>query len=131
MFENMWLETWGAVRQGIDQEGHAAALAQLALGAGSLGDWERATIAAEEALKIGRARKEAPIVHTVESILGSINGSIITDGALHQVFKDLSRKPRHPNNLASQFVPELANAMKARRDGAPESPTRALIEAES
>ena len=131
MFENMWLESWGVIRQSFDQEGHAAALAQLALGAGSLSDWERAIIAAEEALRIGRARKEAPIVHIVESILQSVTGSIITDGALEEVFKDLSRKTQHPNDLAAQFVPELAHAMKARRDGAPESPTRALIEAES
>ena len=131
MFESMWLESWGVIRQSVDQEGHAAALAQLALGAGSLGDWERAIIAAEGSLKIGRVRKEAPIVQIVETILRSVTGSIITDGALEEVFKDVSRKGQHPNDLAAQFVPELANAMRARRDGAPESPTRALIEVES
>jgi tetratricopeptide (TPR) repeat protein len=128
LFESMWLESWGVIRQSFDQEGHAAALTQLALGAGSLSDWERTSIAATEALKIGRARKEAPIVHFVESILTSVNGSLINDSALHVIFKDLSRQAEHTNDLATEFAPELANAMRARRDGAPESPTRALMQ---
>ncbi|HLL48304.1 MAG TPA: tetratricopeptide repeat protein [Longimicrobiaceae bacterium] len=128
MFESMWLESWGVIRQSFDQEGHAAALTQLALGAGSINDWDRSSIAAREALKIGQAREEAASVHIAESILGTVNRSLITDGALQEVFKDLSRKAQKPNDLATEFAPELANAMRARRDGAPESPTRALIQ---
>lgn len=126
-FERTWIEAWGTIRQAIDQQGHAAALTQLALGAGSLGDWERAIFSAQEALKIARSRKEGPVVVVAEAILESLRVEVISDTAIQEVFKDLSRT-EESDDAATWLAAELANAMRARRDGAPESPARALLE---
>ena len=130
VFESMWLEAWGMMRQSVDQEGHAAALVQLSFGAGNIGDWERAGLAAEEALVIARQRREAAVIQVAESIHRCVRGEIISDIAIQNIFKDLTRHIQKPNDGAADLAVELANAMRARRDGAPESPTRALIEAE-
>lgn len=129
VFEGMWLEAWGMMRQSADLEGHAAALVQLSFGAGSVGAWDRAGLAAEEALRIARQRREAAVVQTAESILTVVRADLISDVAIQTVFKDIPRRVQ-PDQGASDLAAELANAMRARRDGAPESPTRALIEAE-
>lgn len=131
LFESMWLDTWGVMRQSVDQEGHAAALVQLALGAGTLGDWDRAAIAAEEGQKIALLRRESPVVQIADAILDSLRAEVISDSALRRVFKDIGKKVTEPDNLAADFISELAFAMRSRRDGAPESPTRGLIEIEA
>ncbi len=131
VFESMWLEAWGMMRQSIDHEGHAAALVQLSFGAGSVGDWERVGLAAEEALRIARRRREAAVIQVAESIQSCVRADLISDVAIKNIFKDITRRVQPPIDGAADLAAELANAMRTRRDGAPESPTRALIEAES
>jgi tetratricopeptide (TPR) repeat protein len=125
-FERSWIDVWVAVRQGIDRQGHAAALTQLALGAGTLGDWDRANLAADEALKVARNRMEEPVILIAEGILDSLRQDVISDEALRAVFKDLARA-NGSSEAAADLAVEFEHAMRARRDGAPESPTRALV----
>jgi hypothetical protein len=130
MFEHMWTQTYTLIRQQISRQGHAAALTQLALGAGNLEMWERASLAAGEALDIARERKEGELVVLAESILIAIQNGVIEDDAFRGVFRDRlhsnqESREEHATNLAAEF----ANAMRARRDNAPESPTHALVHA--
>ncbi len=128
MFENMWIEAWAMFRQHGARSGHAGALTQLALGAGTLGDWDRAVIAAGEARSVARERQETELLVAAETILEALDTDVLSDDALERVFKDRYRVSRSgQEGEAIELSAEFANAVRARRDGAPESPTRALI----
>lgn len=131
-FELMWLECWTLMSQHSGQDGHAGALTQLALGAGTLGDWERAHLAATEASRLARKRKEGEMLVLAESILQAVANGIIADDAVEHIFKDRARQVESSlQQAALEVATSLSYAMRARRDGAPQSPTRALIVAES
>ncbi|MBV9772583.1 MAG: hypothetical protein JO040_01450 [Gemmatimonadetes bacterium] len=128
VFEGMWVETWALIRQQLSRQGHAAALTQLALGAGNLGHWERALLAAGEALKVARQRKEAEAVLTSEEILNVLNDGVLRDERILEIFKDRRYSPEmKADEESTDLTVQFANAMRARRDDAPESPTRALL----
>jgi len=127
VFENMWNETWALMRQQPSRERHAASLTQLALAAGNFGYWERARIAADEALHVAEERKEGEMIFLAETILETVRSNVIAEDRMRQVFRDRQHmldggKDEHAASLAS----ELANAMWARRDGAPLGPAGAL-----
>lgn len=127
VFENMWIETWGLLRDQVSTQGHAGALIQLAYAAGTLGFWQRAQIAATEALRVAGDRKEGQMIAAAAAILETIDRGVVEDD-LHTVFRDR----RHTTQSGDEDSPldfafELTDAMRARRDGGPESPTRALI----
>ncbi|HEX7241086.1 MAG TPA: hypothetical protein VF263_12510 [Longimicrobiaceae bacterium] len=128
VFEGMWIETWAMMRQQPLRHRHAAALTQLALAAGNLGWWERAGIAAAEALQVARLRREGELILLAESIQAAVQAGVIAEDAIRNVFRD-SRHPRSKERDVS--VADLASiftsAMRVRRDGAPEGPTRTLI----
>lgn len=127
-FESMWTECWAMLRQQISRQGHAASLVQLALGAGTLGYWERAELAAQEALVVARERKESEAVIVAEGILKALEGNVIRDEQITVTFKDRVRPSEvQPDEASSDLTALFANAMRARRDNAPESPTHALI----
>lgn len=128
VFESSWIDVWRIVCQSMNQEGHAAALVQVARGAGNLGYWDRAELAAREALAIARRRKEGEIIIAAEAILNAVTLDLIGDSTIDEVFKDRRRSMTH-DDQASELASLLANAMRARRDGAPESPTHALVHA--
>lgn len=128
MFEQMWTQTYTLIRQQISRQGHAASLVQLALGAGTLGYWERAELAAQEALAVARQRKESEAVIVAEGILKAFEGNVIRDEQITETFKDRVRPPgSQPDEASSDLTALFANAMRARRDNAPESPTHALV----
>lgn len=128
VFEGAWIETWTLLRQQTGQYGHSAGLVQLALGAVSFGDWERAAYAASEAVRIARERNEAQVRLAAEAILEALDGGVINDETIRTIFKDELRQPigAQPPE-AGDLVVELASAMRVRRDGAPESPARAPV----
>lgn len=131
-FELMWLECWTLMSQHSGQVGHAGALTQLALAAGTLGDWDRAHLAAEEANRLATERREGEILVLAGSILQAVANGIIADDAVRHIFKDRSRQVEADlQQAATDIATSLSHAMRARRDGAPKSPTRALIEAKS
>lgn len=126
VFEGMWIETWAAVRQQRTQDGHASALIQLAYGAGSLGFWDRARIAASRALEVARERREGEMTIAAESILDAIRNGVIAEEAMSRVFRDRGYASGRQDEGTAVLASEIANAMRVRRDGAPESPIRTL-----
>ncbi|MEW5929859.1 MAG: hypothetical protein AB1941_20595 [Gemmatimonadota bacterium] len=123
MFEEMWVESWATIRHQSTRECHAAALTQLALAAGSVADWERARMAAAEALRVARAREEGEIILIAESILEAVCSDVIAEEAVHTVFRD--RRARPPGLRGDDTVAlatELTGAMRVRRDEAPLGP---------
>lgn len=123
LFEEMWIQTWTVIRQQPSQSFHSAAFTQMALGAGSIGDWERARMAATEAYRIARERQESEALFVAESILQAVRSDVIAEEAIQSVFRDRQRPTvlwmsDHAPDLAS----ELTGAMRVRRDGAPHGP---------
>jgi tetratricopeptide (TPR) repeat protein len=127
VFENMWNEAWAMIRAQSTRDGHAASLVQLALGAGTFGLWDRAEIAAAEALVIARERKEGEAIITAEGILNALQGGVIAEYAMNSIFKDRIHAGKGDDSCAADMVADFATAMRARQDDAPESPTRALV----
>ncbi len=130
-FEGMWIEAWSLIRQQVTRQGHAAALVQLALGAGNLGQWERSAFAAAEALSVARERKESEAIIAAAAIVEALNQNVICDDSVAKVFKDRRRMiptpAAHADVEVDELTVQLAHAMRARRDNGPESPTRALV----
>lgn len=126
VFESTWIDVWTIVQHQANQEGHAAALIQIARGAGNLGSWDRAEFAAREALAIARDRKEGEMLVAADAIINAVTQDLITDEIILEVFKDRRRSMTN-NDQSSELASLLSNAMRARRDGAPESPTHALV----
>lgn len=122
-YEAMWIETWSAVRHQPVQNGHAAALTQLALGAGNLGHWERAELAASEALGIARERREGEAIILADSILEAVRNGVIAEEKIRTVFLDRRQADQGKRNeeIAS-LASELTEAMGVRRDDAPQGP---------
>lgn len=123
MFEEMWVESWATVRHQSTRDFHAAALTQLALAAGSVADWERARMAAGEALRVARAREEGEMILLAESILEAVRSDVIAEEAVHTVFRDRRARPsglRGADTVA--LATELTGAMRVRRDEAPHGP---------
>jgi hypothetical protein len=123
----MWNEAWAMIRAQSTRDGHAASLVQLALGAGTFGLWDRAEIAAAEALVIARERKEGEAIITAEGILNTLQGGVIAEYAMNSIFKDRIHAGKRDDSCAADMVADFATAMRARQDDAPESPTRALV----
>ena len=127
LYESAWLETWALMRQQMSREGHAGALTQLALAAGNSGDWDRARTAAREARRVAEAREEHQMVFLAESIVAALPADDGTTPAAEAVFIDRTRMSQ-PRDDASfpDLEDDFAEAMRTRRDEAPQSPTRAI-----
>ena len=128
VFESAWAETLVLMRQQTSREGHAVAMIHLAMAAGSLGQWNRSLVAAGDGFRIARERHESEFVIRAEAIQDALQSGIEVEGSAPSVFPD---RTRTPNPFLSELVAEtgdaLVGAMRARRDGAPESPTRAYV----
>jgi tetratricopeptide (TPR) repeat protein len=74
VFGALWGETWRLVDEYEDGEGVAEALAILAEGAAALGDPDRAQVAATQALKTAKLRKENEHRFAAERVLESLRG---------------------------------------------------------
>lgn len=127
IFEAMWIETWSAIRQQPVRAGHAGALIQLAYGAGNLGYWNRAALAASEAVGVARERKEGEMLIVAEGILGAVRTGIIAEEAAREVFKDRRFTPATGDEVSITLAAELAGAMGVRRDDAPSGPARTRL----
>lgn len=129
VFESAWNETWALVRQNPLQIGHAGALVEIALGAGTLGLWERAGVAASEALRIARQREEGEQIINAELILDAVQNVGVDDlTGIRTVFRDRDRTTNADLDVEVTTTSDvLYGAMRTRRDDAPEGPTRALL----
>jgi tetratricopeptide (TPR) repeat protein len=127
IFESAWTEAWGMMRQQPSKHGHAAALVQLALGSGTLGFWDRAELAAGEALRIARERQENEYVLQAEAMLDAVRFGAVADDEITRVFQD---RQRPANRLLVEVVTAtndaLVSAMRERRDDAPVGPASRL-----
>lgn len=131
VFETMWIETWAIMRQQSVRYGHAGALIQLAYGAGNLGFWSRAQIAATEAFRVARERKEGEMIIAAEAILDAVRNGVIAEDSARAIFRDRSRAPREIlDHVVSDLASELTHAMRVRRDEAPAGPAATLAPGE-
>ena len=73
-FEHAWEASW-EMMNAQQAEGHAEALLELARGAASRKDWDRAEIAAKHAITVARERDEARIEIAAESVVEAIQSS--------------------------------------------------------
>jgi tetratricopeptide (TPR) repeat protein len=130
VFEKAWIEGWTLITTSPSREGHAPALLQMAMGAASVGAWERVEIAAERALMIARDRREGSEILMAEAMLNALAGDRSEEEKMFDAFPDLRRLQEvsrdQPFERADDLVTEVVLALRARRDGAPESPVRAL-----
>ncbi len=124
VFENLWIETWTVLRQQPVQTGHAGALIQLAYGAGNLGYWDRASLAAQEAFSIARERKEGEMILLAESILEAVRSGLVAEEGVRAAFRDRQRPA--VDEETAVFASELTNAMRVRQDDAPAGPAHTL-----
>ncbi|MBV9773175.1 MAG: hypothetical protein JO040_04460 [Gemmatimonadetes bacterium] len=123
VFEAMWIESWSMMRQQPLRDGHAAALIQLAYGAGNMEAWDRAQIAAVEAVAVARERKEGEMMIVAESILNAVTKGVIVDEVVRSTFKDRQhQQPAGNSGDSVELASQLTNAMRVRRDDAPKGP---------
>jgi hypothetical protein len=80
-FEDAWSQVWEGVDEGEAPEGAAEALVELARGAASLADWERAEKAAARALEVATGRGEAKARLSAETVLESARGRTATEAS--------------------------------------------------
>lgn len=125
VFEAAWNETWAAMRQQVSRERHAAVLTQLALGASRFGHWERACLAAEEALSVAQERGEGEMIFLAESILETARGSVIVEERVCSLFSG-REGDRSSDYEGAELATELTHAMRVRADDAPSGPARTL-----
>jgi tetratricopeptide (TPR) repeat protein len=74
VFQEAWMQVWTAFDKGTGPFISAEALLELAHGAVSLGDWDRAELAAGRAHDIARERREGRIQLAAESLLDAVRG---------------------------------------------------------
>jgi tetratricopeptide (TPR) repeat protein len=72
LFEQAWEEVWSGIEGCAPAEGHAEACLELARGAASLKEWDRAEEAASRARALASARKEFRIEFEAEAVLASV-----------------------------------------------------------
>jgi len=78
-FDDTWSQVWEGVAGGDAPEGAAGVLVDLARGALSLGDWERAEAAARRALEVAGERGEAKARLAAEGVLESARSREATE----------------------------------------------------
>ncbi|MDB4949111.1 MAG: hypothetical protein JWM27_1760 [Gemmatimonadetes bacterium] len=81
VFRKTWIETSRLVREPSVTPVLAQALVELATGAASLGEWDRAEQSAERALEVAQQRGENKVAARAESILESVRRGRQVDAA--------------------------------------------------
>ena len=81
LFDDAWIQVREGVDDGEAREGAAEALVELARGAASLADWERAEAAAARALEVAVERGEAKARLSAETVLESVRGRTATEAS--------------------------------------------------
>jgi tetratricopeptide (TPR) repeat protein len=105
-FNEAWSETWERAEQEPEREGTAQALLDLARGAASLGEWERADVALARAQAIALMRREAQVQISAEAVRESVR-----NGHLAQTAPERSVPPAEVlDPLASEFISSLEAA---------------------
>lgn len=131
IYELAWLEAHAYMRRQDTEDGHAAAFGQMALASLAFMQLERARQAASHSLEIARRRREGRVALMAEQILDALKDGVPAPERMKELFPaftleevETSRAERERNE---DFAASLGNALRAREDGAPESPVRALV----
>lgn len=111
VFEDSWRIAMRLLQSQHAAQSSAAALVDMAKGAMSLGEWDRAESAVHRALEVARERAEAGRIHQAESVLESIR-------AEQKLAEKLAGEPRHPapkqvGRLAADFVDAMQTGVGA------------------
>jgi Anaphase-promoting complex subunit 5 len=72
LFEQTWDEVWDRMSRTQKLENAGTVMLELAHGAATLGEYERAERAAERAVQVARERAEAKTLLTAESVLDQV-----------------------------------------------------------
>ncbi|HEX7240665.1 MAG TPA: hypothetical protein VF263_10385 [Longimicrobiaceae bacterium] len=131
VYEASWLEAYACMLGQDSEDGHAAAFGQLALASVAAMQLERARRAARLSLDVARRRREPRLAAMAESLLDAIRAGLPGPERMKELFPALVlgevRTGRAEAERDEEFVSYLGSALRAREDGAPESPVRALV----
>lgn len=131
IYELTWPEAYAYIRRQDTEDGHAAAFCQLALAALASMQLERARQAATLCLNVAERRREAYSVFMAEQILDALNDGLPAPEKMKELFPSFTLNEFEVNPVQrardEDFAVHLGIAIRARRDGAPESPVRALV----
>jgi tetratricopeptide (TPR) repeat protein len=107
-FREAWVECFDLLHNAAVDERAAQGLLDLAYGAASLGLWDKAEMAAREALEIGSRRQEAKIRLTAESVIESVRHHRGLETRRRAAEAD--EKAAADASLAEEFVRSLQTA---------------------
>jgi tetratricopeptide (TPR) repeat protein len=82
VYEQVWDELWRTTARQDRAEGNTEACLELARGAASLRQWERARNAAARAVELAEIRKEGRIIFAAEALLQSVRHSCAVENRL-------------------------------------------------
>lgn len=105
-FRKMWNETMKLTREPDAQPEVANSLLEMARGAASLGEWDRAEQTAERAVTIATERREAAVVVRAESLLDSIRSGRSVEKA---IAARAGRSSDQADALANEMVRSLGS----------------------
>ena len=108
VFRRQWVETIRLTKEPDYETRAADALLELAQGASSLGEWDRAEQAAERALELAQERGEPKVIVRAEWVLDSVRAGRRAEKAAAQA---TSTSSRSGDALAEQFVHSLTAAV--------------------
>jgi tetratricopeptide (TPR) repeat protein len=109
-FRKMWNETIKLTREPEAAPVVANSLLEMARGAASLGEWDRAEQVAERAVAVASERREAAVVVRAESVLGSIRSGRSVENA---IASRTGRASDQADALASEMVRSLGTRTAA------------------
>jgi tetratricopeptide (TPR) repeat protein len=136
IYELAAAEAYSYIQAQKSEEGHAAGFAQLAFAAISAGQPERARQMAKLCRGVAERRREGFFIIEADKMLEALAhtrnwqdfaGELylpVPNGATHEGFSDDQEE-------RDAFAAELAGAVRARKDDAPESPMRTLIQGQA
>lgn len=134
IYELGWLETYAYMRKQDTEDGHAAAFCQLALAALASMQLERARQAASLCLDVAQRRREAYSAFMAAQILDALKDGLPAPEKMKELFPAFTLEEVEVNPMQVErdegFAADLGIAVRTRRDGAPESPVRALVRGE-
>ena len=130
-YEMAWLEAYAYMQRQETDEGHAAAFGQMALASLASMQLERAREAARHSLEIAGRRREGRLVLMAEQMLDLLKGGVPAPERMRELFPAFTLGDVQTGGADRErnedFAASLGNALRAREDGAPESPVRALV----
>lgn len=130
IYELAYLEAYAYMHAQRAEAGHAAAFAQLALAAIAAGHPERARHMASLCLLVAERRREGHFIIEAERMLDALGHADTAPERTDSLFPTpLPVFDMGPEDAETKeaFAADLMDAVRERRDHAPESPMRALI----